>query len=297
MVNFLDEDIDYSKELILVLDDDDILRETVGEMLQSIGFRADCAKNAKEACDKLETGDYTFLLTDIKMPDINGIDFLKKVRQNLPDLCAIAMTGYPEDFAYVEVIKAGASDFINKPFSIEELEAKIRRAMIERNRILEFKNLSITDSLTGLFNRRHFYSKLKEEFTRAKRQKNKHRFAVIMLDLDGFKAYNDKFGHLSGDSLLEGIGKIIKKNIRHGVDTGYRYGGDEFTILLIDATPELTSQISKRIRDAVKATLGIDVSIGAALYSDEINTPEELVTKADQNMYKDKRSKQHQDNV
>jgi len=289
MINFLDEEIDYSKELVLVLDDD-ILRETVTEMLRLIGFRADYAKNAKEACDKLKTGDYTFLLTDIKMPDINGVDFLKKVRQKMPDICAIAMTGYPEDFGYVEVIKAGASDFINKPFSIEELEAKIRRAIIERDRMIELRNLSITDSLTGLFNRRHFYSRLREEFTRAKRQK-KHGFAVIMLDLDGFKAYNDKFGHLSGDRLLEKVGKIIEKHIRQGVDTGYRYGGDEFTILLIDATPELTRQISKRIHDAIKTTLGIDVSIGTSVFSDEISTPEELVAKADQNMYRDKRSK------
>ncbi len=167
------------------------------------------------------------------MPGMDGLELIRSVQSAFPEVSIIAMTGYSRGYRYIDVINSGAKDFINKPFGIEELEAKIRRAIRERNALKELSRLSITDSLTGLYNQRHFYARLKEEIVRAQRQK--HPLALVLLDMDNFKTYNDTHGHLAGDELLQNVGRIINNCIRENVDSGYRYGGDEFAIILIDA--------------------------------------------------------------
>jgi two-component system cell cycle response regulator len=191
------------------------------------------------------------------------------------------MTGYSREYKYMDVLRAGATDFINKPFGIGELEAKLARVIIERNIKQELSFLSITDSLTGLYNQRHFYTRLQEEITRARRQN--HPLALILVDLDNFKQYNDDHGHVAGDDLLRKVGRIIRRNIRQGVDSGYRYGGDEFAIVLIDATEENAKAIGNRIQKAIEEA-GQQASAGYAYYEEEMS-PEAFVAKADRNLY------------
>ncbi|MBN2419911.1 MAG: diguanylate cyclase, partial [Deltaproteobacteria bacterium] len=224
--------IDYSEELILIVDDDPFLRETLEKLLEVVGLSSHSASNGDDALKMLNKNKYTMLLTDMKMPGIDGMELIKMVC-NEHDVSVIAMTGYSEGYTYVDVINAGANDFIKKPFGIEELEAKIRRIINERNLRKELNRLSITDSLTGLFNQRHFYYRLNDEIKRAKRQKII--LTVMLMDLNDFKFYNDKYGHLAGDEILREAGEIIRSSIRDGVDSGYRYGGDEFAVILIDA--------------------------------------------------------------
>ena len=101
-----------------------------------------------DALDELKKNSYSFLLTDIRLPQINGIEVIRRAKIEIPDLSIVAMTGYSKEYSYVDVINAGATDFINKPFGIGEIEAKVRRAIIERNIKDELSRLSITDSLT-----------------------------------------------------------------------------------------------------------------------------------------------------
>jgi diguanylate cyclase (GGDEF)-like protein len=206
------------------------------------------------------------------------------------------MTGYSKEYKYIDVINAGATDFINKPFGIEELEAKVRRAIIERNIKEELNKLSITDSLTGLYNQRHFYARLKNEITRA--QRGKHQLALILFDLDGFKQYNDNYGHLAGDELLQKVGDIISVKIRKRVDSGYRYGGDEFAIILIDADADIGHNIAWRIEKSIEEECKLGASMGYADFSGGM-TPDALVAEADQWLYKakgQKKSKRHEAN-
>jgi len=279
----IEEHIDYSEEPILVVDDEDAIRGPIVEMLIHLGFPADSADNGKDALQKLKKESYAFLVTDIKMPEMDGLELIKYVKNYHPYICAIAMTGYSRDYQYMDVIDAGASDFINKPFLIEELEAKIRRAITERNIKQELNRLSITDSLTGLFNQRHFYSRLNEEIVRARRQKNQ--LSMILLDLDDFKQFNDNNGHVAGDEVLKKAGAIISANIRQGVDSGYRYGGDEFAVILIDANVDISQRIAKRIEEYIERDCKLTASTGYANFSEEM-TAEEFVEKADQYLYK-----------
>jgi diguanylate cyclase (GGDEF)-like protein len=198
------------------------------------------------------------------------------------------MTGYSKEYDYVDVVNAGAADFINKPFGIEELEAKVRRAIIERNIKDELSKLSITDSLTGLYNQRHFYIRLKDEITRAERQK--HPLGLILLDLDNFKKYNDTHGHLAGDELLQKVGEIVNLKIRQGVDSGYRYGGDEFAIILIDADERISKVIGQRMEQGIEEKCNLSASLGYAYFSEGM-AMKAFVEAADKQLYKVKKQK------
>ncbi len=280
------DNIRYSDEAVLVVDDEEFVREPIVAMLERLGFKADAERSGEEALERLAGKEYTFLLTDIRMPgNVDGLELIRQTKSNYPNVCAIAMTGHSKEFNYVEVVNAGATDFVNKPFGIEELEAKIKRAIIERNTRHELNRLSITDSLTGLYNQRHFYVRLKEEMVRSKRQE--YNLALILLDLDGFKQYNDNFGHLAGDKLLQKVGEVIRSSVRQDVDSGYRYGGDEFAAILIDADASIAEMMSMRIRNGIEKACGLTASAGYAGFSDTL-TAEELVAAADRRLYESK---------
>jgi diguanylate cyclase (GGDEF)-like protein len=278
------EKVDYTTEAMLVVDDDLQIRETLAKLLAAVGITSSSASSGPEALDILKEKEYTFLLTDMKMPEMDGLELIKAVRRDFPDVSIIAMTGYSEGYRYIDVINAGASDFIKKPFEVDELEAKVARIISERDLREELSWLSMTDSLTGLFNQRHFYARLEEEITRARRQK--HPLSLAILDLDHFKAYNDTYGHLAGDEVLRNVGQIIKKSIREGVDSGYRYGGDEFVIILIDADLQIAREIGNRIQTALENG-NITASIGYTKFSDGMSV-KDLVLEADKNLYKAK---------
>lgn len=153
-----------------------------------------------------------------------------------------------------------------------------------------FKEMSITDELTGLYNSRHFFNRLKAEVERTDRYG--HPLTLLMLDLDNFKQYNDTFGHLAGDSVLAETGNIIRKSIR-STDSAYRYGGEEFTVILPESSGQESLYIADRIRksfesevlfDHKKDGLRITVSIGVAQYvsEEEISA---FIKRADENMY------------
>ena len=279
------KDIDYSKEKILIVDDDVYLREIFYKFLASLRFTTTSVSSGDEALDMLKQNGYTFLLTDMKMPGMDGMALIKEVSGRFPQVSIIAMTGFTHGYRYVDVINAGASDFIKKPFDIEELEAKIRRIINERNLREELSRLSITDSLTGLYNQRHFYIRLKNEVLRARRQN--HGLALILLDLDNFKAYNDTYGHLAGDEVLRKVGRLINQCIRDGVDSGYRYGGDEFAVILIDADLRIAEGIGKRIQESFKENAEITASIGYIRYNGEMSV-KDLVAEADKSLYRAK---------
>lgn len=279
------EPIDHSREMILVVDDDDLLRSTLEQLIMALHFRTASAPSGGVALKMLGEGQYTILLTDMRMPEMSGLDLIKKVGETFPGISIIAMTGYSEGYRYVDVINAGASDFIKKPFDLEELEAKIARIINERNLREELNRLSITDSLTGLFNQRHLYARLKEEVLRSERQR--HPMALILLDLDRFKEYNDTYGHLAGDEVLRNVGRLINKCIRVGVDSGYRYGGDEFAVVSIDADLVVAQEIGRRIQETLSDNGGISASLGYSIFSEGM-TVEDLVARADKELYKAK---------
>ncbi len=132
---------------------------------------------------------------------------------------------------------------------------------IRKRKVLEhkLKKLATADQLTGLYNRAHFNTRIQEEIERSRR--NRRPLSLILLDLDGFKEYNDTKGHLAGDSVLRGVGRIILQACRRFVDSAFRYGGDEFTILMPDTPTEGAVALAERIRGEVEWALMPDISV------------------------------------
>ena len=153
----------------------------------------------------------------------------------------------------------------------------------------ELEKLSITDNLTGLYNQRHFYNELKRETERSKRLN--HPLSLLLFDVDRFKYYNDTYGHLGGDKVLCEVGEIVSKSIRVNVDSGYRYGGDEFVVILPETGTDQAFAVAERIRTSFNNTGLVDVtlSIGLIKYRIEYDL-ETFVRHADKAMYTAKQS-------
>jgi len=153
----------------------------------------------------------------------------------------------------------------------------------------DLRELSIKDSLTGLHNQRYFYERLEIEIERAKRQN--HPLSLLLFDVDDFKSYNDKHGHLAGDGVLEKVGEIVVECTREHVDSGYRYGGDEFTVILSETTQEQAFNIAERLRRTFEERHfdGLTLSIGLMTYEPRF-TSKTFIKRADEAMYGSKRS-------
>lgn len=160
---------------------------------------------------------------------------------------------------------------------------------ISRYKKLQKRLLESTymDYLTGLYNVRYFYKRIGEEIKRANRKREN--IAVVLIDIDNFKKYNDFFGHEEGNRLLKEFGNIIKSSIREGIDIGFRFGGDEFIILVTQAEKNGIMRITSRIRQKFLAlnTQFLDLSMGISYYEpgEDVRS---LIVKADQNLYKAK---------
>jgi len=199
------------------------------------------------------------------------------------------VTGYQEEYKYTDVIEIGASDFISKPFNINELEAKINRIIRERELRAELKRLSIRDGLTSLYNRRYFDENLKREAIRAFRQR--YGLFLLLVDVDNFKEYNDQFGHQKGDDLLKELARLMMFYSRDNVDSVYRYGGDEFAVIIPHAKHEQAILVAQRLRNKFNTSkLGpAFLSMGMAQLAGGLKTLEQdletLLRIADQHLY------------
>jgi diguanylate cyclase (GGDEF)-like protein len=158
-----------------------------------------------------------------------------------------------------------------------------------KDRAGEFEQLSVTDPLTGLLNRRYLEKRLAEEIDRSKR----HRFpmSLMMIDVDEFKSYNDRFGHTAGDTALKIVAEILSEAVR-GEDVAARYGGEEFSILLPQTTATEAAAIAERIRRQIEKTefpkRRVTVSIGIASSAIDSSSPEDLINAADSALYEAK---------
>ena len=231
--------------VILIVDDDELVRMTHSVLVGSLGYHCLVAGDGVEAIAVLKSTAVDLVFSDIVMPGMDGLQLLRHVKENYKETDVIISTGYHEKASYSEVIKAGAIDFIKKPVDQAELEAKLARAVRERTMMRELERLSKQDGLTSIFNRRSFDERFSSEVERAHRQNYPLMLAII--DIDNFKEYNDKHGHLEGDKVLVNLADILKECTRESVDMCFRLGGDEFAVLLPQTTGIQGTEIVQRI--------------------------------------------------
>jgi diguanylate cyclase (GGDEF)-like protein len=285
-----------TKGKVLVVDDAPDTLEIIQTLLHYEGYDVITALTGEEGVKKAEEEKPEVILMDINLPGIDGNEALKRIRQINPQQCVVMLTAFATVDNAIQALKEGASDFLKKPFENEHL-IHIVNQTLEKFRTLkekekleeEIRRLSITDDLTGLYNHRHFFKTLESELVRLKRHKTS--LSLLLLDLDNFKRYNDLFGHLEGDKVLRKIGELINHLIRNNVDSGYRYGGDEFAALLIGASYDRALTIAERIRSSIEEAKlqNVTVSIGLAEYKDHFSL-EKFVKSADDALYVAKHS-------
>lgn len=281
---------------ILIVDDDLSIRNTMQEYINNAGFTSQTASTAEEALELIKVNKYAVVITDIRLPGMGGLELTKVIKKdNGADV--IVVTGYSDDYSYEEAINIGASDFVIKPVRLEELLLRLRRVLkerqlgTERTRMMEkLQKLAITDGLTKLYNSRSFYTQLELEVDRFNRYK--HPLALLLLDIDNFKEYNDSYGHLEGDKVLVRFSQIIKSCLRAN-DSAYRYGGEEFTVILPETTGDEAKTVAQRIRASLEAekykpvpgkVARITISIGVTQCypKEELST---FIRRADKAMY------------
>lgn len=192
---------------------------------------------------------------------------------------------------HVPVLDYGEVGYLTRTFNT--MVTHLREGREELAAInVALETLSVTDGLTGLFNHKHLMETLGNEVARA--QRHKHPLSILMIDVDHFKEYNDRFGHQMGDNLLAEIAALFKRTTR-SIDYAARYGGDEFLLLLHEVASVDAMQLADRVRSAVaSATFGpgdtkVTVSIGVASYPEHGNTAEAVIASADAGLYKAKR--------
>ncbi|AAN49727.1 diguanylate cyclase [Leptospira interrogans] len=259
----------------------------------------------------------SLILLDILLPGITGLEILKLIREKeeLKDIPVIMITALKESDVLQKAFDSGAIDYVVKPFDAIELLARVRSALRlfeemtrRKEREKELENLtdqlqevnaylvaiSRTDSLTGLYNRRYFDEILSTEWKRCWRTEAS--IALIMLDIDHFKLYNDTYGHQGGDQCLKQVASAIRDCARRAGDVAARYGGEEFAIILPETTESNAVVVSRNILEnienlgiphsASKTNSIVTVSIGMATLSPSPeNSITELIERADKALY------------
>jgi two-component system, cell cycle response regulator len=287
---------------VLIVDDDEAIRESMNEFVDMSGYQSLTAVSAEEALARMASEAVDVVITDIMLPGMDGLELTDRIKKEY-DIDVIVMTGYSGDYSYEEAISKGASDFVFKPVRFEELLLRLRRVLKERRITQErvhmldkLKRLSITDGLTKLYNSRYFYNQLKAEIDRTSRYQRP--LSLLLLDIDQFKEYNDSFGHLEGDKVLLRLGQVIRSCLRK-MDSAYRYGGEEFTVILPETEGDEAATVAERIRSSVsmeefypkdlkeKFTITISIGVTEYIHDEEVAI---FVQRADKAMYLSKQS-------
>jgi diguanylate cyclase (GGDEF)-like protein len=304
---------------VLVVDDSSTVRLSLSKVLRDLGHETLFARSGAEAIHLYEEEKPDLVLLDIEMPEMDGTVTCKALRAQSADrwVPVIFLSSRDSEETITAAIEAGGDDYLVKPVSPVILGAKIRamtrihemrkkmvsltRELSEANR--ELTQLTTEDTLTGLGNRRLFDTELANEMKRAVRTGKA--LCLLIIDVDHFKLYNDRYGHPAGDAALKEVAEAMRGVCRRPADLAVRYGGEEFA-LLFPETPRsggvLLAKLFLRllaarkvVHEASKTAPFLSASVGIALFDPKSDTTgAELLLKADEALYQAKEKGRNQ---
>jgi len=277
------------KYAIIVVDDDEVLSRLLKQYFTGAGHVCDAFPDAEAALERITGTAFDVLVTDIVLPGMKGLELAERAHRLRPEMSIIVTTGFIDNFSYDEAIAAGAADFIKKPFSLNELMIRIRHVRLQER----LRQMTITDELTGLPNRRGFFVLAEQQLRSA--QRSGGTLVLLFGDLDGFKKINDSLGHRAGDEALCAMADIFRQSYRDS-DIIARMGGDEFAILLVNPTDRGVKAAQDRLQQNLdqfnsreNGAYQLKVSIGTAEFGPaELGSIDAMMRLADERMYAEK---------
>lgn len=236
---------------LLIVDDDPINIRVLGHCLID-RYRVLTAKTGKSALSIIDTKmPPDLVLLDVQLPDIDGYEICNRIKSNpkTRGIAVIFLTGQNSVQAEAKGLGLGAADYITKPFSVPIVQARVRNQIMLKRRTDLLEKLVSIDALTEIPNRRFFEDIFHREVRRLAREKGK--CALLMIDIDHFKLYNDYYGHHAGDECLRLVAKTIERTLKRSTDHVARYGGEEFAALISQADLEMVEFVAESLRAAI----------------------------------------------
>ena len=273
LVDLLERFLRNPSTRVLVVDDSSVSRAYVCDLLRVQRYSVLEAADGASALQTLAThGDVQLLITDFNMPDMNGADLVKEVRRERKrhQLAIMGVSAYGSGRLSARLIKAGANDFLYRPFVAEEFYCRVTENIRALEHLRSLDDLANRDFLTGLHNRRYFFdvgSKLWENVQRGNLQ-----LLTAMVDIDHFKVVNDTYGHEAGDVVLQGVAAAFARRFRKA-DVVARLGGEEFCVLAANMGRADAERVFNEVRQYVgnivhehdEARIQVNVSIGLVM--------------------------------
>lgn len=285
----------HAGKLIVAVDDVQDNLSLLQRWLEGAGYRnlrpyLDPLR-AREALGASEAPD--LFLLDVMMPELDGISLCREIKgdKRFAESSVVFLTARHEDEMLHQAFAAGAQDFLRKPYSRVELLCRLNSIFALQDLTRKLAQASITDGLTGLFNRGYLDARLEEELYKCDRYG--HRLSFMLMDLDRFKQINDTAGHPVGDEALRRVAALIRGQVRTS-DVVARYGGDEIALMASGTGLDNAVETAERIRQSAERLRipGLDraptLSMGLAEYDRSINSITDLVRRADLALYKAK---------
>lgn len=281
------------KRQVLIVDDDPLQTESMKQLLLSKGYTVATAASGREALVEINQRLPNLILLDVIMPKMNGLALLDRLRQNpiTSSIPIVLISGLDSTRDMVEGLNSGANDYLTKPVKPAVLLAKIETQLKTADLIACFKNMAAFDELTGVHNRRAMSEMLDNEYKRGQRARSP--LALLMIDLDRFKAVNDQYGHPVGDVVLQQLVQRVCFALRT-TDLLSRYGGEEFCVILPDTKLWDAIDVAERVRDAVEQypfisgeiQIPLTISIGVSRTVPQLaDSPQQLLDEADKALY------------
>jgi diguanylate cyclase (GGDEF)-like protein len=236
---------------ILIVDDDPVAIQLMGRILAGLG-KLRFATSGADAVRMMRESPPDLVLLDAEMPGMSGYKVFDAIRgdADLADVSVIFVTGHSEPPFEISAFEMGAVDFIAKPVRSQVLLARVKTQLRMKRMADELRRTATVDGLTGVGNRRHFDDLLEREWQRARRHGNP--LALLLIDVDHFKLYNDHYGHPKGDACLKGVAEALVATVHRTGDFVARCGGEEFGIILPQTTRAGAERVAQRILDAIR---------------------------------------------
>ncbi len=287
---------------VLIAEDNPVSGKMLEKILVREGYKVTLAENGRSALEKFNNEFCPVIITDWMMPEMSGLELCKAIRsgEHQGYVYILLVTAHNQVDEIVTGLEAGADDYITKPYNHAELIARlntgIRLLKLEeslKKASEEIRKLSVTDALTGSYNRTFIAAQLPRELDRALRYNRP--LSVIFSDIDHFKKINDTFGHSAGDQVLKEFASNLLGSVRKNVDWVGRYGGEEFLVVLpetdINGACRLAERLRKKVEDwkvkTVEETISITASFGVSGLRSGMDY-KDLVSEADKYLYQAK---------